>query len=104
MVSSSGQVGMTSTLAEKDTCKGDSGSSDDVLTISLGKERKRDAKKRRKNKSETPVEEGSAKRKRVSFSMDKNMTRGKPYFLVNFTEFHKHSKVATKVIQQSKDK
>jgi hypothetical protein len=75
-VVSTGQAGaVVTTGLEKDGFKGDSGSSDDVLTVALGKERKRDKKKKQKGITAEPSD--GQKRKRVSFSMDKNMTRGK---------------------------
>lgn len=75
VVSSSGEAELPSSeKVQKETRRADSGSSDDVLTISLGKDRKRDKKKKLKVKEESAEVN---KRKRVSFSMDKNMTRGK---------------------------
>lgn len=56
-----------------DMHKADSGSSDDVLTIS-----KAIKKRKRNKKTKAPTkEEGTVKRKRVTFSIEKNMTRGK---------------------------
>lgn len=80
VVSSSGEAELPSSeKVQKETRRADSGSSDDVLTISLGKDRKRDKKKKLKVKEESAEVN---KRKRVSFSMDKNMTRGK-YSIAN---------------------
>ena len=75
-VGSSGEVAEVSEKNVKDSFKGDSGSSDDVLTINLNskaerKREKKQAKKERASSGET------IKRKKVSFHFEKNMTRGK---------------------------
>ena len=62
--------------AVADAYKGDSGSSDDVLTINLSN---KDGKKKKAKKAKRPLpaEEPANKRKKVSFHIEKNMTRGK---------------------------
>lgn len=73
---SSGEVIITGKQNLKDAFKGDSGSSDDVLTINLNSkaDRKREKKKAKK---ERQANGETIKRKKVSFHIEKNMTRGK---------------------------
>lgn len=73
---SSGEVVVAGKQTAKDAFKGDSGSSDDVLTINLNSkaDRKREKKKAKKERQASGE---TIKRKKVSFHFEKNMTRGK---------------------------
>lgn len=75
-VGSSGEVAEVREQNAKDAFKGDSGSSDDVLTINLNSkaERKREKKQAKKERAASGE---TIKRKKVSFHFEKNMTRGK---------------------------
>jgi hypothetical protein len=63
---------------DKDQFKGDSGSSDDVLTITLNSKADRKREKKKPNK-DTTAKGLPIKRKKVSIHIEKNITRGKCY-------------------------
>ena len=61
---------------DKDQFKGDSGSSDDVLSITLNSKADRKREKKKPNK-DTAAKGLPIKRKKVSIHIEKNITRGK---------------------------